>query len=113
MLKKELGCIDWNNPPHKIKNLVRGITPWPGAFSYLDGKLLKVFRVRISNGTGKPGAVLKADRDGIEIACAEGSLFIEELQLEGKKRLPAAEFLAGCRLSEGMILGAKGTAFEG
>jgi methionyl-tRNA formyltransferase len=113
MLKKELGCIDWNNPPLKIKNLVRGITPWPGAFSYLDGKLLKIYRVRIADGIGDPGTVLKADREGIEVACSDGSLFIEELQIEGKKRLPAAEFLAGCRLSEGMILGAKGTAVEG
>lgn len=107
MLKKELGCIHWNDPPLKIKNLVRGVTPWPGAYSYLDEKLLKIFRVRISDGTGKPGTVLKADREGIEIACSGGSLFIEELQLEGKKRLTAADFLAGCRLAPGMFLGAK------
>jgi methionyl-tRNA formyltransferase len=113
MLKKELGCIDWNDTPVKIKNLVRGVTPWPGAYSYLDGKLLKVFRVRTADGSGTPGSVLRADKSGIEIACSGGSIYIDELQLEGKKRLPAAEFLAGCKLASGMTLGSKGAAVEG
>ncbi|GAM09885.1 methionyl-tRNA formyltransferase [Geobacter sp. OR-1] len=113
MLKKELGCIDWNDPPAKIKNLVRGVTPWPGAYTYLDGKLLKIFRVRTADGTGTPGSVLQADKSGIEIACSGGSILVDELQLEGKKRLPAAEFLAGCRLSPGMTLGTRGSAVEG
>ncbi|MBT0665354.1 methionyl-tRNA formyltransferase [Geobacter pelophilus] len=113
MLKKELGCIDWNDAPLKIKNLVRGVTPWPGAYTYLDGKLLKVFRVRTADGSGAPGSVLRADKSGIEIACSGGSIFVDELQLEGKKRLPAAEFLAGCKLVDGMTLGSRGTAVEG
>jgi methionyl-tRNA formyltransferase len=109
MLKKEDGLIDWTKDAPGIKNLVRGMTPWPGAFSYLDDKLLKVYRVQSASGTGAPGEVLAVGRDGIEIACGEGSVIIFELQLEGKKRLPAAEFLAGCKLEPGMLLGKKGS----
>ena len=108
MLKKEDGLIDWGKDAPGIKNLVRGMTPWPGAYSYLDDKLLKVYRVQSASGTGAPGEVLAAGRDGIEVACGEGSVIIHELQLEGKKRLPAAEFLAGCKLEPGVSLGQKG-----
>jgi methionyl-tRNA formyltransferase len=109
MLKKEDGMIDWGKDAPGIKNLVRGMTPWPGAYSYLDEKLLKVYRVQNGSGSGTPGEVLAAGRDGIEVACGEGSIIIHELQLEGKKRLPAAEFLAGCKLEPGVFLGKKGS----
>jgi methionyl-tRNA formyltransferase len=105
MLKKEDGLIDWEKKAEIIKNQVRGMTPWPGAYTTFDGKLLKVFRVMLSSGAGIPGTVLQAGRGGIEVACAGGSIIIEELQLEGKKRLAAAEFLGGCRLEPGTCLG--------
>jgi len=108
LLKKEDGLIDWGREPQAIKNLVRGMTPWPGAFTWLDGKLIKVFRVRTGNGSGKTGTVLAADRDGIEVACNGGSVILEELQLEGKKRLPVRDFLAGCRIVPGTVLGKEG-----
>ena len=110
MLKKEDGLIDWSKEAATVKNLVRGMTPWPGAYSYLDDKLLKVYRVQTATGTGTPGSVLSAGRDGIEVACGEGSIIIHELQLEGKKRLNAVEFVAGCKLEPGMALGKKGSA---
>jgi len=110
MLKKEDGLIDWSKDAATVKNLVRGMTPWPGAYSYLDDKLLKVYRVQTATGTGTPGSVLSAGRDGIEVACGEGSIIIHELQLEGKKRLNAVEFVAGCKLEPGMALGKKGSA---
>jgi methionyl-tRNA formyltransferase len=105
MLKKENGLIDWDRDPQVIKNLVRGMTPWPGAFTYLDEKFLKIYRLRIGDGTGSPGTVLAVGKDGIEVACAGGSVILEEVQLEGKKRLPVREFLAGCRIDPGTILG--------
>jgi len=113
MLKKEDGQIDWHKDAASIKNLVRGMTPWPGAFSHIDGKLLKVYRVQTGSGTGTPGAILAAGRDGIEVACGEGSIVIHELQLEGKKRLFAAEFLAGCKLEPGALLGKKESSVGG
>lgn len=105
MLKKEDGLIDWDREPAAVKNLVRGMNPWPGAFTWLDGKLVKVFRVATGEGRGVPGTVLKADRDGIEVACNGGSVILLELQLEGKKRLFARDFLAGCRIGPGAVLG--------
>ena len=110
MLKKEDGLIDWSKDAQSIKNLVRGMTPWPGAYSMLEEKLLKVYRVRIGSGSGAPGEVLGAGRDGIEVACGAGSILIQELQLEGKKRLSAAEFLAGCKLQPGASLGKRDAA---
>lgn len=107
MLKKEMGLIDWNLEPERIRNLMRGLTPWPGAYTFLDGKTLKVCRARVGKASGPPGTVLKADKAGIEIACNGGSLIVEELQLEGRKRLAAAEFLAGCRMDPGTLLGTK------
>jgi len=105
MLKKEDGLIDWTRDARTIRNLVRGMTPWPGAFTYLDGKLVKVYRARIGEGKGTPGTVLAAGRDGIEVACGGGSLLLDELQLEGKKRLPVRDFLAGCRITPGTAFG--------
>jgi methionyl-tRNA formyltransferase len=105
MLKKENGLIDWGRDPQVIKNLVRGMTPWPGAFTYLDEKFLKIYRLRTGDGTGSPGTVLAVGKDGIEVACGGGSVILEEVQLEGKKRLPVREFLAGCRIDPGTILG--------
>lgn len=101
MLKKELGAINWNATSASICNLVRGVTPWPGAYTTFDGKVVKIHKVRPGTGSGAPGEILAAGKNGIEAACADGSIIIEELQLEGKKRLPAGEFLSGCRLNPG------------
>jgi methionyl-tRNA formyltransferase len=112
LLKKEDGVIEWNKQPHIIKNLVRGMTPWPGAFTFLSGSTLKICRVSIAHGSGPPGMVLGAGQTGIEVACGDGSLIIEELQLEGRKRLKAAEFLAGYKIEPGIFLGKKDAARE-
>jgi methionyl-tRNA formyltransferase len=105
MLKKEDGLIDWDREPQRIRNLVRGLTPWPGAFTLLGDKTLKIYRCRVADGTGVPGSVLQADRSGLVIACREGGLLVEELQLEGKKRLSARDFIAGYKIIPGTILG--------
>ena len=107
MMKKETGLIDWSREPLAVKNLVRGVTPWPGAYSNMDGKTVKIFRVSIGSAADTPGTVLRADRQGLEVACGSGSLLLDELQLEGRKRLPAAEFLSGCKVVPGTVLGAK------
>ncbi|RII28830.1 MAG: methionyl-tRNA formyltransferase [Geobacter sp.] len=109
MMKKEDGLIDWTKEPRVVKNLVRGFTPWPGAFTTLDDKVLKICRVREGEGHGEPGTVLRADKNGLEVACGSGSLFIEELQLEGRKRLPVQEFLTGVKIAPGTVLESKET----
>jgi methionyl-tRNA formyltransferase len=104
MLKKELGSIDWTKDAITIHRLIRGVTPWPGAYSVLDGKMLKVLRARVGDGSAVPGSVIAAGRNGLEVACGQGSIIIEELQLEGKKRLPAADFLAGYKVAPGTMM---------
>ena len=104
MLKKEEGLIDWDREPQAIRNMVRGLTPWPGAYTFLDGKTVKIYRCRVAGGSGAPGTVLQADRSGLVVACRGGSLLIEELQLEGKKRLSARDFLAGYNIKPGAVL---------
>lgn len=105
MMKKDDGRINWGRDARSIHNQVRGLAVWPGAFSMFDGEMLKVYRTRVADGTGLPGEVIGASRDGIEVACGSGSLVVEELQLAGKKRLDAASFLAGNPLAPGVRLG--------
>lgn len=112
MLRKEDGIIDWGNPAGTVKNRIRGTTPWPGAYTFLDGTTLKVYRCNVAQGSGLPGTVLQAGKTGIEVACGSGSVILEEVQMEGRKRLGAAEFLAGCKIVPGTILGKKDTASE-
>lgn len=103
MLKKEDGLINWYRDARTIHNQVRGMAVWPGAYTFLNGQALKVYRTRIGTGAGLPGSVLRADRSALEVACLSGSLIIEELQLAGKKRLDSANFLAGCQISTGTL----------
>jgi methionyl-tRNA formyltransferase len=105
MLKKEDGLIDWSRDARVIRDLVRGLTPWPGAFTFLGDKTLKIYRCRVAGGDGRPGTVLQADRSGFVIACGEGGLLLDELQLEGKKRLSTKDFLAGYNIKTGTVLG--------
>lgn len=109
LLRKEDGLIDWGRPARHIHNQVRGMAVWPGAHTTLAGQTLKIFRTRIGEGEGIPGAVLRASRGILEVACGSGSLIITELQLAGKKRLDSVSFLAGCPMAEGDMLGAPTT----
>jgi methionyl-tRNA formyltransferase len=103
MLKKEHGRINWSTDARSIHNQVRGLAVWPVAYAFLGGQTIKVYRTRTAEGSGLPGTVLRADKHGIEVACLQGSLVIEELQLAGKKRLDAASFLAGYAIPVGAL----------
>jgi methionyl-tRNA formyltransferase len=84
---------------------VRAFDPWPGTFTLLEGKLLKILRAHVGAGSGVPGTILTADAQGLVVACGQGALGVDVLQLEGRKRMGAAEFLAGHRLAPGAQLG--------
>jgi methionyl-tRNA formyltransferase len=104
MIEKTDGVLDFSQPAQAVHDRARGFYPWPGAFTSLDGKRLKVHRTRLVARTGKlgaPGRVLAAANDGIVVACGEGALRLEELQLDGKKRVSAQAFLAGHPLAPG------------
>jgi len=108
-LKKEDGLIDWGASAMDISNQVRGLLPWPGAFTTYRGKMLKVFHSDVlplfPNHRPVPGEVVRADKDVIIVACARGFLAIKELQLEAGKRMSAQSFIIGHKLVAGEILG--------
>jgi methionyl-tRNA formyltransferase len=97
LLKKEDGLIDWKMAAEKIHNRVRGLSPWPGAYSFLDGKLIKILETDVTEGAGEPGALLELGRDGLAAGTGKGLLSIVTLQTEGKKPMSAGEFLRGHR----------------
>lgn len=107
MLKKEDGLIDWTQSALAIERRVRGLDPWPGSFTYSDGKLLKVHRVGIAavSSKGEPGEVVRADSGGFWVATGSGILCLHEVQLENKKRLAGSEFIKGARIKAGDRLG--------
>jgi methionyl-tRNA formyltransferase len=105
MLKKADGVVDWNKPARAVRDHIRGMDPWPGAVTGYRGSSLRLFAVRLSAGSGAPGAVLAADDRGVRVACGEGAISVGELQVAGKRRLPAASFLAGNPIGPGDRLG--------
>lgn len=106
MLKKEDGTINWHRDARSIHNQVRGLAVWPGACTTIGDQVLKIFRTRVGNGSGAPGTVLQASKDHFEVACQSGSLFLQEMQLSGKKRMDCTSFLSGFPVSAGTLLGA-------
>ena len=105
MMKKEDGLIDWQRSALEIHNQVRGLDPWPGAYTHLDGDVLKITATTVTAGVaGEPGTILSADKRGVKIACGDGTLVINGLQLPGKKRLSAMNFLSGRPLFTGTRL---------
>lgn len=105
-LTKELGKINWNQEAVKIHNLIRGLKPWPGAYTFYKGKQLKILssEIKSSADQAKPGEVLETGRNGILVQARKQSLLIKEVQLEGSKKMTAAEFLIGHSLLKGSIL---------
>jgi methionyl-tRNA formyltransferase len=101
LLKKDDGLIDWTMSAREIHNRVRGLSPWPGAHGYLEGKLLKVLATDIAEGSGAPGTLYEQDRDSLAMGTGSGLLRIVTIQPEGKKPMSAAEFLRGHREAVG------------
>jgi len=106
MLAKEDGRVDFSSAAAEVDCRVRGLDPWPGAFTTLDHKPLKLFSSRATAGQGgAPGEVLGADPRGLLVACAEGAVWIRELQLPGRRRIPADALLSGHPINPGTLLG--------
>ena len=126
-IKKEGGDIDWKLPAKTILNRLRAFTPWPGVFTFLPGetepqiirattnpkkslpiivaprppRMLKIWKAEPAGLSGKSGQILSADKTGVVVGCGQGALRILELQIEGGRRMGAAEFLAGHALTAG------------
>ena len=102
-LTKDDGLVDWSAPASTVHNLIRGLHPWPHAFTYVDGQRLILLR---SSWSGQPtdatpGVIVEARGDELRVATGSGTLRITELQAEGRRAGRTREFLAGRRLSEG------------
>ena len=123
MLKKEMGNIDWNLPAVKIERLVRGLNSWPGAYTFMNGKMLKIWASAVcatdtdsdalSTGkapapaglkSGEPGTVAGTDKQYIYVNCGDGILALKEVQYEGKKRMSTQAFLLGTKAETGLKL---------
>jgi methionyl-tRNA formyltransferase len=109
ILKKEDGEVDWNWTARKIFNRSRGLLPWPGAFSFFRGQMFHLWKTRVASGvlSGTPGQMI-LQKKRLMIACGEGSVLEAiEVQVEGRKRMPAEAFLNGQQLTDDEILGVK------
>lgn len=107
MLTKEMGQIDFSKSAREIECLIRGMNPWPSAYTSLNGKTLKVWEAEVltENSGEKPGTVIDVTKDAIVAACKEGALKLLEVQMAGKKRMKVSAFLLGYQVEKGMKLG--------
>lgn len=103
MLSKDMGHIDFMQPAEQIERLVRGLQPWPCAFTSINGKNVKIYGAKVVDVpcATVPGQIVNVTKKSFAIACGAGALQITRLQPEGKKPMDTAAFLAGNKLSEG------------
>ncbi|AEV69141.1 methionyl-tRNA formyltransferase [Acetivibrio clariflavus DSM 19732] len=108
MMTKEIGCIDWSKSSREIHNLVRGTNPWPGAYTFLSGKKMKIWMTSVVSDDkhdSKAGTILKVSKDGIVVACGSGKLNIKEIQFENARKMSVEEYICGHKIGEGELLG--------
>lgn len=109
MMDKSQGKIDWTRDAVSIERLVRGLNPWPSAYTFCQGKTVKIWRSdaveTAAEDTQQPGTIVSVGKDFFDIVCGAGNLRIYELQLEGKKRMDTKSFLLGNPWKAGMRLG--------
>ena len=118
MLTKQMGEIDWTQPAENIERLIRGLSPWPSAYTHWNQKVMKIWlaeaepcREEIQNEGDmakvlKPGMITEVGKDRFSVQTGQGVLTVLELQIPGKKRMDAGAFLRGCQIKEGEMLGA-------
>jgi methionyl-tRNA formyltransferase len=106
-LKKEDGRLSWDGGVRDILNRIRGLSSTPGAYSYLKGRQIKIFSASGETVSTQepPGRIGKETEQGLPVAVADGYVYLKEIQLEGKKRMPVREFLRGYRISSDETLG--------
>ena len=104
-LDKNMGLLDFSLPAQEVERTIRALTPWPGTFTYLDGKKLKILSADVTEASGEPGEFTEVTKKSITVACGSNGLKIKTLQPEGKKPMDTAAFLNGNHISVGMRLG--------
>ena len=106
LISKEMGNIDFTKSAVEIGRLIRGLNPWPSAYTFYKGKQLKVWEAEVEEGKtdAHPGTIVEVNKNTIKVACSEGLISIMSLQLEGKKRMSTHDFLLGVKVQPGEIL---------
>lgn len=106
MVFKDTGRINWSKSGREIFNLIRGLKPWPNAFTEYKGELVKIHKVRFipDKSNTKEGTITKVNKNGIYVNVLDGTIIIEELQFPGKKILTVSQYLAGNSIEEGVVL---------
>lgn len=109
MLDKQMACIDFTKKARQVHNLIRGLNSWPIAYTYCDGKKMKIYTSTVAKDEGSlgtPGQVLGLKKGcGLEVACGQGSIYLKVIQMEGKKRMDIEDYLCGHCLERGHQLG--------
>lgn len=100
MLSKEDGHIDWNSNAQEILCKIRGMNPWPSAYCYLDGKIFKIWRAKVAQDELGIGEI-QIQGKSMKIGCGDGAIEALEVQLEGKRRMDTASFVAGVKIQNG------------
>lgn len=104
MIQKQMGKLDWSRPARELECLIRGLNPWPSAYTSLQGKTLKIWKASVEEGASgiqPPGTITEVGKDAWKVQTGQGLLALEEVQLEGKKRMAAGAFLRGFPLEAG------------
>lgn len=107
MISKKMGLMDFSKSAVELERLVRGLNPWPSAYTFLNGKTLKVWKCAVECaecGKEAPGTIIGVDKSGIHVACGSDALILKEVQLEGKKRMETDAFLRGYQVTAGTML---------
>lgn len=107
MLDKQLGNIDFSKPAVEIERLIRGLNPWPSAYTKLQGKTLKIWKAAVveAESKGACGTIVSVTKHDLFVQTGEGLLQLQEVQLEGKKRMDIDAFLRGITVEKGTVLG--------
>lgn len=107
IMNKSLGNIKWNNSAKEIHNLVRGVNPWPSAYTIYNGDTMKIWKTEVlgERSDKTPGTILKVDKDGIRISTEDNIILVKEIQMPGKKRVLVSEYIKGNTIESGAILG--------
>lgn len=106
IMDKSLGKIDFSKSAKEIHNLVRGVNPWPSAYTNYDGETMKVWKTKITveDSTKEPGTIIEVNKDGIKVCTKDKIILLEEIQMPNKKRVLVGEYIKGNTIKTGVVL---------
>ena len=113
VLEKAMGNLNFHQPAAVLERLIRGLNPWPTAYTRLDGKMLKIWKAEVTSAEElskedrqkEAGTIITVEKDSFSVLTDDGLLMVKELQMEGKRKMTTEEFLRGFKLQEGTVLG--------